>query len=85
MQVHRAPASRERHLLARRDVLVAEENHAVIEQRAVHRFESPVVDAREIDAMDFSAHGAGERLHFEQTAVVHRFSSSLRGGVMTLR
>jgi hypothetical protein len=39
MEMDLAPAPRERHLLFRRDVLIAEEDDAVVEQRAVNGLE----------------------------------------------
>jgi hypothetical protein len=38
------PAPGERHLLVRRDVLVAEEDHAVIQERPVHGSERVIVN-----------------------------------------
>jgi hypothetical protein len=50
MEMHLAPTSCESHLLRGRDVLVAEENHAVLEQGLVNRAERLIIDFPQIDA-----------------------------------
>jgi len=57
-----AEAARERHMLGARDVLVAQEQHAVLEQRCANFSKEPIVanGIGEIHTGQFGADGIGQ-------------------------
>lgn len=74
--MHAAPTRGQNELLARTDVLVAEEDRAMIEQGLIDVVENLLIGiVRQVDSEDFRAHGAGEQLYV-QLMVSHRFTFS---------
>ena len=70
MQVDLAPAARETELLLGRQLLVAEEDHAVVQQRGAD-FRQHIVRQilGQIDAIDHGAERAGDTVGFQVTVL----------------
>jgi hypothetical protein len=76
-----AEAAREGELLLRRDALVAEEDHQVLQQRPAHLRHGLVVHGlRQVQAEDLRPDAAGQRLHLDAlvAGIAGRLDAHLR-------